>query len=392
MSTVDSNPPAQADNSSRRAIVGSIAVSIAFVMELTLVPMVLPSIQAHFDLSINELAWVFNAYGIAVAFGVLLGGWLGDVFGIRKVFASGVVLFAAGAAVVAIASSYEMVIFGRVLQGFGGGVFSPLVPLLLTRAYPHRPGKILIVWGSVTGYVAAFAPIVLSHSIADAGWQSAFVLFAIISVLALLVTGKMKAGARASIASALPNLRQLGAARDLWLVYGYIFFTYGAITFYLFRVPLWLAEIDYNLKSTGLILSMIWLSFSIGGTLLRNLVDGPRVRTIMLTAPLLIALSFPVAYFAGSILWFMVSAAVIGIGFACSNAPSTQMVLTCAPKNLQAISTSLDITFARLGGVMTVAFLAQSEFSSALPAILGMSLVAIVCVLFFKDQYKTLNA
>ena len=92
--------------SSRRAIVGAIAISIAFVMELTLVPLLLPAIQAEFGLTISEVAWVFNSYGVAVAVGVLIGGWLGDLFGVRKVFAAGVVLFATGAALVALAGCF----------------------------------------------------------------------------------------------------------------------------------------------------------------------------------------------------------------------------------------------------------------------------------------------
>ena len=65
--------------SSRGTIIGSIAVSIGYVMELTLVPLLLPAIQSQFDLSVSEVAWVFNSYGIAVAVGVLVGGWLGDL-------------------------------------------------------------------------------------------------------------------------------------------------------------------------------------------------------------------------------------------------------------------------------------------------------------------------
>ena len=60
----------------------------------------------------------------AVAAGVLLGGLLGDTLGVRKVFAVGVFMFAAGALIVAFAGNYETVIAARVLQGFGGGACS----------------------------------------------------------------------------------------------------------------------------------------------------------------------------------------------------------------------------------------------------------------------------
>ena len=81
---------------SRMAIFGPIAANVAFVMELTLVPLLLPAIQRQFGLSMGDLGWVFNSYGFAVAIGVLFGGWLGDAFYTRKVFGGGVALFAAG--------------------------------------------------------------------------------------------------------------------------------------------------------------------------------------------------------------------------------------------------------------------------------------------------------
>ena len=69
-------------------------------MELTLVPLLLPAIQEQFSLSIGELAWVLNSYGISVAFGVLLGGWLGDIFDTKRIFGAGVLFFATGSAIV----------------------------------------------------------------------------------------------------------------------------------------------------------------------------------------------------------------------------------------------------------------------------------------------------
>ena len=108
--------------SSRKVILGSITASIAFVLELTLVPLLLPAIQTQFDLSISELSWLFNSYGAAVAVGVLMGGWLGDTFNTKRVFGVGVMFFAFGSAVVAYGGVYEAIIAGRIMQGFGGGV------------------------------------------------------------------------------------------------------------------------------------------------------------------------------------------------------------------------------------------------------------------------------
>ena len=349
-------------------------------MELTLVPLFLPVIQKQFSLSISELAWVFNSYGIAVAVGVLLGGWLGDVFSTKRIFGLGVFFFATGSAVVAYAGSYELMIAGRILQGFGGGVFSPLVPILLTTASPDRPGRVLIIWGSVAGYVAAFAPLIYSGLLAGYGWNLAFMIFAIVSIIALAIVHRSDIGNdTASNRPSRPDYSKLLGSRDLMVMFVYVFCTYGSITYYLFRVPLWLADIDFHLISIGFTLSTMWLSFSVLSTLLRNQVDEPHVRGILLAAPVLIVSGFLLAYSCQAVACLILASVFVGSGLACSNAPSTQLILKFAPKGMSAVSASLDITFARLGGVTTVAFFAQVGFGFAVLAITAMCLIAFSC-------------
>lgn len=368
--------------SSRRTIIGSIAVSIAFVMELTLVPLLLPAIQSQFDLSISQLAWVFNSYGVAVALGVLLVGWLGDIFNTKRVFGVGVLFFASGSTLVAFAESYEIIIAGRFLQGLGGGIFSPLVPLLLTRATPHRPGKVLIVWGSVVGYVAAIAPLFYSSFLAGFGWNLVFEIFAVVSIIAIAIVHKSGTTDQPALfTNTRPSFSKLFGSRDLWVMFAYVFCTYGSITYYLFRLPLWLSENQFQLVSIGLKLSILWLSFSVASTVLRNQVDAPHVRKILLAAPVFIASAFLLAYFCheGACLTF--SSILVGFGLACSNAPSTQLILKFAPKGMSVASVSMDITFARLGGVATVTILAQSMFGYAVLAVLLLCLIAFICAL-----------
>ncbi|MBT8415601.1 MAG: MFS transporter [Boseongicola sp.] len=372
----------------RRVIVGSIAASIAFVMELTLVPLLLPGIQEQFALSIGQLAWVFNSYGISVAVGVLLGGLLGDVYKATRVFAAGVICFATGAAIVAFAGSYELMIVGRVLQGFGGGVFSPLIPLLLTRSSPHRPGKVLIIWGSLAGYVAAFAPFFYGNTLAENGWTYAFVIIGIVSLIALAIVWSARLNDRPpSFDRSLSSYAELLKSGRLWVMLVYVFCTYGAITYFLFRLPLWLAENGFQVASIGFTLSVMWLSFSFVSTLLRNLVDEPHVRMILMAAPVLIAAGFPIAYIYPEFAGLIVSSILVGSGLACSNAPSTQLILKFAPRGMGAASASLDITCARLGGVVTVALMAQSMLAYSFITIAAMSLVAFACALVAAKRF-----
>lgn len=371
------------NTSSRGTIVGSIGVSIAFVMELTVVPLLLPSIQTEFDLTISQVAWFYNSYGIAVAIGVLLGGFLGDVLDTKKVFGLGVMLFALGSATVAFYPAFDAVIFGRVIQGLGGGIFSPLVPLLLTRAVPDRPGKVLIIWGSVTGYVAAFAPLMFSHALIDFGWPLAFVVLVAVSIVGMLtVFASIDADEPVEVRTSRPNYLEIFKSRELVLMFVYVFCTYGSITYFLFRLPLWISENSFEIVSIGAILSTVWLSFSFISTSLRNHVDGPTVRIILVLAPILIGVGFPIVYFLHSTIFFFVAAVCIGSGLACSNAPSTQMILKYAPKGMSAASTSLDITFARIGGVLTVALFSRAEMMmTSLVAILLVCCVAVAMAL-----------
>lgn len=368
--------------SPRKAIFGPIVANVAFVMELTLVPLLLPAIQMQFDLSIGELAWVFNAYGIAVAIGVLLGGWCGDAFNTRKVFGYGVVCFAAGSLVVAAAESFEMLILGRIVQGLGAGIFSPLVPILLTQAASLKPGRALIVWGSISGYVAAFAPLFYGSFLGQYGWKIAFIFIAFMAAIAWsILNGSQTDDAPAPDPGRTKDYSEFFRARNLWVTFLYVFCTYGSITYYLFRLPVWLSENDVEATSVGFVLSIMWLTFSGLSTLLRNMVDGPRLRVIMLAAPLLIVAGFPLLYSGDSLLLLVLSSVLVGSGLACSNAPSTQLILKFAPKGMRAVSTSLDITFARVGGIAAVAFLADTEFAYAAAAIGGSCLIAAICAL-----------
>lgn len=348
------------------AIAGLIAANIAFVLELTLVPLLLPEIQNDFGLTIEDLSWFFNAYGIAVAAGVLLSGWGGDALNTRLVFCAGVAIFAAGAAVVALAGGFQMLVFGRVLQGLGGGLFSPLVPLLITRVSPQKPGRALIYWGSIAGYVAAFAPFLYSNVFGAYGWQFAILLNALVASVAFaaLLVSPVPEQAKAS-KTVETNYSTFLRARNMWLCFAYVFCSYGCITYYLFFLPVWLTETNTTAISIGFLLSILWLTYAVMSTLLRGLVDGPYLKTIMFAAPLLISASIPILIFDQSVAALVLASVLVGSGLACSNAPSTQLILKFAPKGLSALATSWDITFARIGGILFVYLLADTDLHHA---------------------------
>lgn len=366
----------------RATIIGPIAAYIAFVMELTLVPLLLPAIKSQFGLSVGDLAWVFNSYGAAVAVGVLFCGYCGDALNMKRIFGLGVALFAAGSLMSAAALSYEMLIIGRILQGFGSGIFSPLVPIFLTRASPQTPGRALILWGSLAGYVVAFAPLFYGSFLGDQSWRLAFVFIAVIAAVALvLLIGSQVSSDTEPSTTRERNYTEILRSRGLLVTFAYVFCTYGCITYYLFQLPVWLSENEIGASNIGLVLSTAWLTFSGLSTLLRNLVDRHHIQVIMLFAPLLIAGGVLLLFNHQSILLIALSAVLVGAGLACSNAPSTQLILRYAPFGMSAVSTSLDVTFARLGGIATVSILAGAEGRYASIAICLLCLLAAICAL-----------
>jgi len=374
------------------AVLSPILASAAFVMELTLVPIVLPLLQTELELTVQELARFYNVYGIAVAIAVLLGGYLGDTLGLLAVYIVGILLFIAGGVILTIAASELTFIMGRIVQGFGGGLFSPIVPVLLTSILSERPGKILIIWGSVAGIIAAFAPILGGPLIAQYGWKTAFYIIAGLSVISLF-TLQQKYLQNSKVETFLfSDYRDLFSLQNIWLVYGYIFLTYGCIILFTFLLPLQLSHYGRTAIETGWIFAVLWLSFSGFSVILRNKIDGPHLRHVLLAAPVLIACSFLLLSEVDQFEMLILATVALGAGFACANAPSTTLVLRFAPTGTKGLASSVDITCARLGAVSTVGLMAAFSMSHIVLVVCALCALAFLCGLLYREALPELEA
>lgn len=356
-----------------REAASPILASVTFVIELAVVPMLLVAIRGDLGLGVSEIAWVYNTYAIAVAGAVLLGGWLGDRSDPRVVFSTGVLLFAAGAAICAFAPTLSFLLIGRFVQGLGGGIFSPLVPVLLTAASRGRPGRILILWGSITGYVAASLPFLAAEALSTVGWRTIYGGVASLALVSLILSYALTSRpGRASANSTLRRVSSLSRAPLLWC-YAYIAFTYGIVFFTLFDLP---NRAD-SAFDAGLLLSFVWFSFALASTALRNIVDSDRVGWLIVLAPLMLGLGSVMLISHVDVLIFL-GAPFMGIGFAMANAPSTQLVLRYAPKEARSLAASFDITVARLGGVIVVGGLASASATTVGAALITLAVAALI--------------
>jgi EmrB/QacA subfamily drug resistance transporter len=131
------------------------------VLDALVVVTALPRIQRDLHVGVSALQWTVNAYGIAFAAGIITAAALGDRFGRRLVFTSGLVLFTLASAVCALAPNVDLLIAARVVQGLGAAAVLPLSLTILTTAFPaSKRGIIVGVYGGLAGLAVALGPIV----------------------------------------------------------------------------------------------------------------------------------------------------------------------------------------------------------------------------------------
>src|SRR5246127_1236694 len=114
--------PAEARNWILAAtILGS---SMAFI-DSTVVNVALPALQASFHATVVDVQWVVESYGLFLSALILAGGSLGDLFGRRRVFVAGVAIFAIASAGCGLATSIQLLIVARSIQGVGAALLVP---------------------------------------------------------------------------------------------------------------------------------------------------------------------------------------------------------------------------------------------------------------------------
>jgi EmrB/QacA subfamily drug resistance transporter len=123
------------------------------VLDVSIVNVALPTIKTDLGFSETGLQWVITAYAIVFGGLLLLGGRLGDLYGRRRMFVIGLLVFAGGSALAAFAWSSASLILFRALQGAGGALFAPAgLSLLVTMFAEGRERNIAVgAWGAASG-------------------------------------------------------------------------------------------------------------------------------------------------------------------------------------------------------------------------------------------------
>jgi EmrB/QacA subfamily drug resistance transporter len=158
----------------------------------SVVNVALPVVQRELAMSAGLAAWIVEAYALFLSSLVLVGGALGDRYGRKRVYVTGVALFALASLLCAAAGSAHLLIAARALQGTGAALLVPGSLSLITAAYPEKDrGGAIGVWSMFTAVTTAAGPVAGGYVVAHASWRWIFLFNAPIAaaVVALAYRG-----------------------------------------------------------------------------------------------------------------------------------------------------------------------------------------------------------
>ncbi|HEY5097173.1 MAG TPA: MFS transporter [Acidimicrobiales bacterium] len=158
------------------------------LLDITVVNVALPDIQRSLHSSFADLQWVVDAYALTLAAFLLTAGVVGDMFGRRRVFAIGVVVFSLSSLLCGLSTSALMLNLSRAAQGVGGAVMFATSLALIAQAFAGRErGTAFGIYGAVLGGAMAVGPLVGGAITSGIGWRWIFFVNLPLGVVAVVI-------------------------------------------------------------------------------------------------------------------------------------------------------------------------------------------------------------
>ena len=184
------NPASSSKNSFALAAVCLSALMLG--LEITSIPSILPTLERVLPADFRQLQWIMNAYTIAMCAVLMAMGALGDRFGRKRIFMSGVVVFGIASLICGLATSAPLLIAARFLQGLSAAAMLACQVAVLSHQFRDgaERGKAFGWWGIIFGIGLGFGPIVGGGIITLASWQWVFLIHVAIAAVTILFAQK----------------------------------------------------------------------------------------------------------------------------------------------------------------------------------------------------------
>ncbi len=180
------------------ALIVIAAAQLMVVLDVTITNIALPSIQTDLQVPASNLAWIVNAYALAFGSLLLLGGKSGDLYGRRRMFRIGLIVFSGSSLLGGFATSESLLIGARVLQGVGGAIIAPAALSLIAVNFPEgrARNRAMGVYAAMAG-IGSTLGLLLGGVLTDGlSWRWVFFVNVPIGVLVLLGTVVLNEGER----------------------------------------------------------------------------------------------------------------------------------------------------------------------------------------------------
>ncbi len=173
----------------RIALAAVCLASLMFGLEISSVPVILPTLEQLLQGNFKDMQWIMNAYTIACTTVLMATGTLADRYGRRLIFIISIVLFGITSLVCGLARTMPLLIAGRLLQGISGGAM--LICQVAVLSHQFREGKerakAFAAWGVIFGIGLGFGPLIGGGIVALSNWQWVFLVHVLIAAVTLVL-------------------------------------------------------------------------------------------------------------------------------------------------------------------------------------------------------------